>query len=141
MGIIDSMAKIYANCIICEKEFSFYESSAHRGLFCSRLCRGQHNKNIGLKPPTYHGDKHPSWKGGRHIWTGSRVPYVRLSIDGKRVFEHRHIMEKYLGRKLHKNEIVHHINGDSLDNRLSNLKVMGRGEHTIHHHKGVKYKK
>lgn len=135
------MRKVTTNCIICDTEFTYYKSSAHRGLFCSRRCRGQHSKNIGHQPPTYYGKNHPSWTGGRHIWTGGRVPYIRINIDGKRVFEHRYIMEKYLGRPLHSNEVVHHINEDTLDNRLSNLKVMGRGEHTVHHHIGAKYKK
>lgn len=37
--------------------------------------------------------------------------YKALKINGKKIDEHRLIMEKILGRKLQRNEVIHHING------------------------------
>lgn len=44
-------------------------------------------------------------------------------------------MEQYIGRKLTKDEIVHHINGIKNDNRIENLQIMTRTEHIYLHKK------
>lgn len=53
--------------------------------------------------------------------------------DGKMQPEHRVVMEEHLGRKLQSNEHVHHINGNTLDNSLTNLIVLTRSEHSKIH--------
>lgn len=63
------------------------------------------------------GERHHAWNGGRIIQRG----YVKIKSGGKYVFEHRLIMEKELGRKLLDKEVIHHINGNTLNNNISNL--------------------
>ena len=55
--------------------------------------------------------------------------YKAIKVNGKKVDEHRYIMEQALGRPLTRNEGVHHKNGDPRDNRLENLELMTRAEH------------
>lgn len=60
------------------------------------------------------------------IWNVDKQRYER---------EHRVVMSKHIGRELTDDEDVHHINFDKSDNRIENLQVLSRKEHSILHEK------
>lgn len=64
--------------------------------------------------------------------------YKAIKVNGVKIDEHRYIMETHLDRKLSTNEVVHHRNEDSRDNRIENLQVMSRSEHAKLHNIGRK---
>jgi len=86
---------------------------------------------------TEKGEKHPHWIGdidiNVHGYRMRRKPNHPAATKRGWVLEHRLIMEEYLGRYLLPKELVHHINEDKLDNRLENLKLVSRPEHTDIH--------
>jgi hypothetical protein len=109
-------------CYICGKSIYRRPSRLKRSKFqlCSLKCRG---KLVRLLPP----NKQPRWKGGRGKTRGG---YITICVGKrKRTMEHRLIMKNMLGRFLKKNEVVHHINGDRIDNRPKNLMIMSNSEH------------
>jgi len=76
-------------------------------------------------------------KNGKTIDNGYVKLYNPNSKSGKKcgIKEHRDIMEKYLGRKLDRKELVHHINCNKSDNRIENLQLVSPKEHIIIHKK------
>jgi hypothetical protein len=59
--------------------------------------------------------------------------YRKLKINGRTVYEHRHVVEGTIGRPLARAEVVHHKNHDKLDNRSENLEITSPREHAQHH--------
>ena len=75
-------------------------------------------------------------KGYTITWNG----YIMVKCpnhphcDGKGyVREHILVMEKYLGRYLTEDEVVHHIDENKLNNDISNLQLMTKYEHKCYH--------
>jgi len=77
------------------------------------------------------GNKHWNYSGG----VGNRNKYRTVLVNGKYLLEHRLIMESYLGRKLNTNEVVHHKNGNMMDNNISNLELLNNKDHMKKHWK------
>jgi len=86
------------------------------------------------------GERQWQWKGGRikngYGYVLKRVdcndPYCIMAYRTNYVLEHRYIMAKQLGRPLTKSEFVHHINGIKDDNRIKNLQLVSRNDHSIY---------
>jgi len=75
--------------------------------------------------------------------------YAHVKIDKDNFFysmankegylpEHRLVMAMHLGRCLATWELVHHRDGDKLNNKIDNLELMMRSQHMIDHNKGYK---
>lgn len=65
-----------------------------------------------------------------------RDKYAYLFPGKSQIDEHRYLMAIHLNRTLEYDEIVHHKDGDGLNNDLSNLELIRRGEHSKHHNTG-----
>ncbi len=61
--------------------------------------------------------------------------YKIIKVNRKSKREHRHLMEKFLGRKLDFNETIHHKNGNKRDNRIKNLEIVSRSDHSKKYNK------
>lgn len=120
MGI----TKICDNCGKEFETFKCYDKRNRKHRFCSRKCSGEFSS---LKNTPEH------WTGG-HI--GKSTGYIYIQMNGKQVGEHILVMERAIGRKLKKGEVVHHINGIKTDNRLENLQLMTKKEHGHIHARG-----
>lgn len=75
-------------------------------------------------------------KGGKYIAHGYIMIHKPKHLTSNKqgyIPEHRYIMEKSINRYLKKNEIVHHINGDTFDNRIENLFIHSRSSHAYYH--------
>lgn len=119
IGVIPNRKRIGLSlkCPVCEKTFyipqyRINKSDAH---YCSRSCLAK-----------VHFAK---FDGGFKKLGRPQRKYKYVHINGKRMREHRHLMQEHLGRKLMPLEHVHHINGDWLDNRLENLVLLSNADH------------
>lgn len=148
-------------CSVCGKKMYIKASKLKKvknGITCSKECAnklkskymsGEKNHQFGLI-----GDKNASFAGNTIISNygyileycpGHPYPHDR-SNNTTRVFQHRLVIERNSERFNNKYfEIIngwkvlkpiyciHHLNGNKIDNRLENLKITTKSEHTFMH--------
>jgi hypothetical protein len=141
------------HCVLCGKEFvrnkRLSDKQWNSQHFCSRSCGAKHTVSKKLENPNFYdflrkiatgikqseetktkrglyrkGKERWNWKGGISTDGGN---YLRINLTKQRL--HRKIMEDFLGRKLNSDEIVHHIDGNTFNNNISNLKIVTKEEH------------
>lgn len=163
MGI-GHRAKNNVTCTMCKKPFHIKNSALNHykrnfGTYCSRECfandkkikfSGEGNHQFGLK-----GELNSSFKGLKLSRKNNNLienkiycPNHPFKDKNGRMLEHRLIVEEnynlfdlnrfvkidskyYLSPYFH----VHHLNGDHSDNRVENLIIVTKSEHTTLHNK------
>jgi len=98
------------NCPNCKKDFVHPDK---RQIFCCKDCYTKHHV----------GKNHHGFKTGIRVHSDG---YLRNSKDQ---YLHRLAMENHLGRKLTKDEHIHHVDGNVTNNEITNLVLMSNSEH------------
>lgn len=135
-GLAHRSKRVLYRCKQCQKRFWAIQSNDKNRVrkFCSVDCSKKY----------FTGPRHHRWEGGRSHMGGYSI--VRRGKNPKRVkkngyiLEHVLIMEAYLGRPLdyhgvgHRdNELVHHVDRDKKNNKISNLELCIAHEHARYH--------
>ena len=146
-----SLRYINVKCDWCEIVFLKYEKRLGKRNFCSKACVNKHRSKK-LNPEGYQ----RKWNAGHlseynrknnpskmrnetrvkireaHLGKGEGKAYKKIF----RRHEHRVIAEQKIGRKLKPGEVVHHIDGDKLNNDPKNLMVFSsQKQHIMWHAK------
>lgn len=114
----------------------YKETKASRGMKKGDYARFLPNHHL----RTMTGKRNPMWQGGMTVTDGYvvvRAPgHPRARGEGHYVRKHILVMEKRLGRYLTANEIVHHRDGNRMNNRIGNLQLFAsHAEHMNEHRK------
>ena len=136
------MANLIKKCETCKIEFQVRRPYLmEKQKFCGLKCRpvGHLNNPIVNAKKSRPRELNGNWNGGRsttqHGYIEIRAPEHPHANNKGYIMEHRLVMEKSIGRYLTKDEIVHHLNQIKSDNRIENLQLLLRADHTVLHNK------
>ena len=115
-----------SHCDVCGNTCPKRLDSKPTRTYCTLECHGIMQRTM---------NKRTIYKEGWRV-KASYYGYVVKRIwndiyKGEWVTQHRYNMEQYLGRKLLKTEIVHHIDMDKTNNDISNLWYCTKSQHKI----------
>lgn len=120
----DACDPIHLTCAFCEAPFTerraYHEFRPRR--YCSIKCASTENFTPIPQPKgkaIYFDRYYGRWQV--YCRDGSSMPYYRAVMAG------------HIGRLLRSDEHVHHINEDPTDDRIENLQIVTRSEHTRLH--------
>lgn len=128
---------IKKECTWCGKAFEPPKSNKRKQC-CSPTCAGKQAASGGLFKRR---DHYYTWRNGKRIriYGTRKIGTKRRNKDGYMLIwagssfkpEHRLVMEKYLGRKLIKGEVVHHRDGKKDNNEIENLQLLANSTHAF----------
>jgi len=90
----------------------------------SGLCRGHY-----ARKKKYGDPMGGVWRAPRGAGSTTADGYRVLTINGKQILEHRHVMAQHLGRPLLPTESVHHKDGNRSRNVIGNLEIWLESEY------------
>ena len=133
-------------CDVCGNALKLNNTrDIRRKRFCSKACLGSWIVSQGLLTNDYSTETREKMRQSKLdlLKTGwkplgwSKYGKTALST-GKYLFighdrAQRVVMERYLGRQLTSDEVVHHIDGNKENNQIGNLQILSKAEHAGMH--------